>query len=76
MSSSIDPSTAKFVDYGGETAIEVTATTRIRGKFVDYYGDDLSGESTSTSVFRYLFTYGETEDAGPMFRIQQATNIK
>ncbi|WP_114571680.1 TcaA 3rd/4th domain-containing protein [Exiguobacterium flavidum] len=76
LSSSIDPSTAKFVDYGGETAIEVTATTRIRGKFVDYYGDDLSGESTSTSVFRYLFTYGETEDAGPMFRIQQATNIK
>jgi len=77
LSSSIDASSAKFVEYGGGIAVEVTATTRIRGKFVDYYdGEDLTNESTSTSVFEYLFTYGEDDDMESSFRIQQATNIK
>ena len=72
LNTSVDRTSATFVDYGGETGIEILATTYIRGELATD-GSEFTGASTSKSVFRYLFTYSEMSES---FRIQQAVNIK
>lgn len=78
MSASIDRSSAKFVEYGDTTGIELLATTYIRGELY-MYGSEYPGKTTSKSTFRYLFAFGSpssSDSYGEGFRIQQATNIK